>query len=68
MNWNRLNAGLRSWIGHAGHAETSGLRKALFSEIVIRAGVPEQAVDSRRFVEQQTDQPAFRQPEREQGG
>ena len=68
LDWNRLNAGVRAWIGHAAHGATRGLRKALFSEILIRAGMPEQAVDSGRFVEQQTDQPPFRQPEQESGG
>jgi len=68
MEWKDLNAGVQSWLGHARHADSLGLRKALFSDIVLHPGVSEQAVDSRRFVEQQTGQPAFRQPEQEQGG
>ncbi|PPC90463.1 MAG: hypothetical protein CTY34_07730 [Methylobacter sp.] len=48
-------------------ADSYGLRKALFSEIVISKGMTEQAVGSRRFVEQQTGELAFRQPEQEHG-
>jgi hypothetical protein len=68
LQWTQLNAGVQSWIGHAQHADSLGLRKDVFSGIVIHRGVAEQAVDSRRWMEQQTPQPACRQPQQEQGG
>ena len=33
-----IDPAVQSWIGHAGHADTEGLRKAIFSRIVFRRG------------------------------
>ena len=59
-----VDARIQSWLGHAHHADSLGLRKALFSRIVV-TGMPEHAGAARRVVEQQTVEPAFRQPQRE---
>ena len=32
-DWQTINASVQSWIGHARHAETRGLRKRLFAEV-----------------------------------
>ena len=61
----QLDASVQSWLGHAKKANTLGLRKALFSDIVINAGTSEHAVGSRRRLEQQTSELALRQPEQE---
>ena len=33
INWEKLNAPVQSWIGHAKHADTWGLRKSIFDEL-----------------------------------
>ena len=38
MDWPTLNASVQSWIGHARHAETAGLREAIFSQVSFRRG------------------------------
>ncbi len=39
MDWADFNPSVQSWIGHAGHAETFGLRQAMFSMLTFqRAG------------------------------
>ena len=44
---------IHSWIGHAGFADTWGLRRSLFSELTFkRDGAKNGAGASRRFVEQ----------------
>jgi retron-type reverse transcriptase len=63
QDWQQLNASVQAWLGHARKANTLGLRKALFSDTVITRGTSEQAVGPRRWLEQQTGEPAFRQPE-----
>lgn len=59
-----LDAQLKSWLGHAAHADSHGLRKALFSRIVVK-GMPDHAGAARRVVEQQTVELALRQPQQE---
>ena len=59
LDWPQFNNGVQSWLGHARQADSHGLRRALFSEIVIRRGAPEQAAAAWWFVEQQPAQPAF---------
>ena len=56
-----------SWIGHALHADTLGLRTAIFDSIVfVRGGDGRSAArGSRRLVEQQTGEGAFREPQQE---
>lgn len=34
LQWHEINPSVQSWIGHACHAETYGLRKAIFGKIV----------------------------------
>ena len=38
MDWPTLNASVQSWIGHARHAETAGLREAIFSRVSFSRG------------------------------
>ena len=39
MDWPEVNASVRSWIGHARHAETEELREVIFSQIGFKRGV-----------------------------
>jgi len=39
MDWDELHARVRAWIGHAMHGETLGLRRAIFSDILLTRGV-----------------------------
>ena len=70
MDWEDFNPSVQSWIGHARHAETEGLRRVIFGNtIFVRGSGPEApAVPSRGFVEQQTEERAFRQPEQQRAG
>lgn len=65
MTWPELDAGVQSWLGHARHAESHGLRRALFCEIVIDRGASDHAAGSRRRLEQQTAPPAGRRAQQE---
>jgi RNA-directed DNA polymerase len=65
IDWQKLNAAVQAWLGHAKKADTLGLRKALFSDIVITKGTSEHAVGARRRLEQQTEEPALCQPKQE---
>jgi retron-type reverse transcriptase len=38
LDWTEVNASVQSWIGHARHGETEGLRKAIFSNVVFKRG------------------------------
>ena len=38
MDWPALNASVQSWIGHARHAETEGLREAIFNQVSFNRG------------------------------
>jgi hypothetical protein len=38
MDWADIDPSVQSWIGHACHADTEGLRKAIFSRIVFCRG------------------------------
>ncbi len=38
MTWDELNSSVRSWVGHAKHADTRGLRKAIFRSTVFYRG------------------------------
>lgn len=38
LPWEDINPSVQSWIGHAKQAQTLGLRKRLFSEIVFQRG------------------------------
>ncbi|MCP4701426.1 MAG: RNA-dependent DNA polymerase [Gammaproteobacteria bacterium] len=53
MTWEDFNPSVQSWIGHARHADTLGLRETLFSAIVFRQGTRDKpAVVARRLLEQ----------------
>jgi hypothetical protein len=60
-----MNASLQSWLGHARQAQTHGLRRAILSDIMVQVGAGETRNVARRGLEQQTSQPAFRQPQQE---
>lgn len=38
MEWSRVAASTQSWIGHAQHADTEGLRRVIFSQAVFMRG------------------------------
>jgi hypothetical protein len=33
LGWDDINPSVKSWVGHARHADTHGLRRAIFSEV-----------------------------------
>jgi retron-type reverse transcriptase len=39
MQWKDFNPGVQSWIGHAAHADTLGLRRAIFSHTIFNKGI-----------------------------
>ena len=55
----------QSWLGHARQAQTHGLRRAILSDIMVQVGAGETRNVARRGLEQQTSQPANRQPQQE---
>jgi RNA-directed DNA polymerase len=38
LDWPKVVASVQSWIGHAKHADSEGLRRAIFSQAVFRRG------------------------------
>jgi hypothetical protein len=63
VQFSAFHPSVRSWIGHARHADTQSLREKLFSEIVFRGGPAGRPPGvARGVVEQQTREGAFRQP------
>ena len=38
LSWDAVNASVQSWIGHAQHADTWGLRREIFSEVSFSKG------------------------------
>lgn len=38
MDWPAINASVQSWTGHARHAETEGLREAIFNQVSFNRG------------------------------
>jgi hypothetical protein len=38
LEWTKVVASIQSWIGHAQHADTDGLRRAIFSQAVFTRG------------------------------
>ena len=46
MDWPALNASVQSWIGHARHAETEGLRKMIFSQVSFSKGAGQGAASA----------------------
>jgi hypothetical protein len=43
LDWAAIDASVQSWIGHARHADTGGLRRAIFSRIIFRRGTDREA-------------------------
>ncbi len=63
-----IRASVASWIGHACHADSWGLRRALLGSVYFQRGssrCPDRARGSRRWLEQQTGERSFRQPQQE---
>lgn len=58
-----VRASLQSWIGHAMHAETLGLRQQILSGIKFQRAEDQSSSPraARRLLEQQTAEPAFRE-------
>ena len=46
MDWPALNASVQSWIGHACHAETAGLREAIFEKVSFSKGAGQGAASA----------------------
>ena len=68
MDLDQIKPHVAGWLGHASQADSRGLCKAVLSKVVFSRGSTAQRTpgDSGRLVEQQTRQPAFRQPQQEQ--
>ncbi len=45
VGWKTINASVQSWVGHSIHAETEGLRRAIFSQVVFRRGGSREAAN-----------------------
>jgi RNA-directed DNA polymerase len=43
LGWTDIDASVRSWIGHARHADTDGLRRAIFSQTIFQRGAGREA-------------------------
>jgi RNA-directed DNA polymerase len=43
MGWTDFDAAVQSWIGHARHADTEGLRRRIFSATIFTRGVGREA-------------------------
>ena len=43
LDWAAIDASVQSWIAHACHADTWGLRRAIFSRIIFRRGTDREA-------------------------
>jgi retron-type reverse transcriptase len=67
LDWPDFDPSVQAWIGHAGHADTWGLRERIFSEVYFQReraiGRPPRAAG--RLVEQQTEEVARREPQQE---
>jgi retron-type reverse transcriptase len=64
-----VSQSIAAWKGHAQHADTTQLRKAIFSGIIFTKGstsIPFSSSLARRGLEQQTKQHPFCQPQQEQ--
>jgi hypothetical protein len=46
LEWTTVVASLQSWIGHAQHADTEGLRRAIFSQAVFTRGTGQEAASA----------------------
>jgi hypothetical protein len=68
VQWSEISPRIQSWVGHAKHADADGLRRKIFSQAVFTGERAKRrpACNPRRFLEQQTGEPAFIEPEQEQ--
>lgn len=68
IEWPDIDASVQAWIGHAGRADTLGLRTRIFSEVYFRrgSGPEERPGCAGRLVEQSSREPAFRGAQQEQ--
>ncbi|MDI3467466.1 MAG: Retron-type RNA-directed DNA polymerase [Nitrospira sp.] len=46
LEWANIVASTRSWIGHATHADTEGLRRAIFSQAVFERGTGQETASA----------------------
>ena len=46
LAWSKVLASTQSWIGHAKHADTDGLRRVLFSQAVFMRGAGQRTVSA----------------------
>jgi len=44
IDWPKIDSSVQSWIGHASHADTEGLRMAIFSQVVFRREAGQKAM------------------------
>jgi hypothetical protein len=65
--WKDFDPVVQSWIGHARHADTGGLRRRIFSATIFTRGWAERrpARDPGRFLEPRTEERALGEPEQE---
>ena len=61
----QVDQSIQSWIAHAGHAATFGLRRKLLSGAIFQRGPVDKPSGSRRLVDQQSAQRPLRQPQQE---
>jgi len=66
-DWEDFNPAVQSWIGHARHAETEGLRRVIFGGTIFcrRSRAEAEPVPSRWFAEQQTEEGACGKPQQQ---
>jgi RNA-directed DNA polymerase len=43
LDWHEIDPVVHSWMGHAGHADTEGLRRTIFSRIIFQRGTDREA-------------------------
>ncbi len=46
LEWSTVVASTQSWIGHAQHADTEGLRRAIFSQVVFTRGMGQETASA----------------------
>ena len=46
LEWAKVVASTQSWIGHAQHADTEGLRRVIFSQAVFNRGVGQETASA----------------------
>jgi RNA-directed DNA polymerase len=46
LEWAKVTASIHSWIGHAKHADTDGLHRAIFSQAVFRRGTGQETASA----------------------